>query len=243
MTDPQPPISSALPHLLELRSRMLRIVVVYLVGVLLLMNVADRIFAFLAYPLRQALPEGATMVFLNPAEVFFAYFKVSLLASLFATAPYTFYQMWAFVAPGLYREEKRLFLTYFTASVALFLLGAFFAYLLVFPLAFTFFLSFANAGIQAMPAVKEYLNLVLKLLFAFGLSFQIPVLLMFLARMEWIDPIALAKKRRHVIVAAFILGALLTPPDVISQVLLAIPVWALFELGLFLARRGRRPVG
>lgn len=227
-------------HLRELKFRLRNVLVIYLLGVFLLLNFSSVVFDLFSQPLRQALPAGVPMVFLSAPDVFFTYLKIALLLSLFATSPFTFYQLWAFVAPGLYRHERRAFLGYFTASVALLLAGGAFAYFAVFPLIFKFFLGFATEQIQALPAVKEYLSLGLKLLFAFGLSFQIPVALMILSRLELVDPEVIAGKRRFVIVWAFILGALLTPPDVISQILLAIPMIILFELGLWLARRGRR---
>jgi sec-independent protein translocase protein TatC len=152
------------------------------------------------------------------------------------TAPITFYQLWAFVAPGLYQSEKRAFLRYFFSSVCLLFAGAAFAYFIVFPLIFKFFMGFSTEHIQAMPAVKEYLSLVLKLLFAFGLCFQIPIVILLLVRMDLVSPQLLAERRRYVIVWAFILAAVLTPPDIISQTLLALPMLLLYEVGLWLSR-------
>lgn len=227
-------------HLIELKKRLTIAVAVYLIGVLVLMNFSDEIYNFISAPLRQFLPEGSHMVFIGAPEVFFTYLKVALVVSLFATAPVTFYEIWAFVAPGLYKHERRIFLGYFLSSLVLMLAGGAFAYFVVFPLAFKFFLGFATDQILAMPAVKEYLSFALKLLFAFGLSFQIPIALMLLARMELVDPESLAKKRRFVILWVFVFGALLTPPDAVSQVLLAVPMLVLFEVGLLLARLGRK---
>ncbi len=226
-------------HLQELRKRLTVAIVVYLLGVLLLMNYSQATYQWISLPLRQALPPDSPMIFIGAPDVFFTYLKIALLLSLFATSPITFYQIWAFVAPALYRHEKRLFLGYFAASTVLFIAGAAFAYFAVFPLVFQFFLGFANEQIQAMPAVREYLAFALKMLFAFGLSFQIPIILMMLSRLELIDPRALAGKRRFVVLWVFVIAALLTPPDVISQVLLAVPMLLLFELGLLLARLAR----
>jgi len=227
-------------HLLELKKRMTVAVVVYLLGVMVLMNFSNVIYDVISLPLRQALPEGSPMVFIGAPDVFFTYLKIAFLVSLFVTSPVTLYELWAFVAPGLYQHEKKVFLGYFLASITLLIVGALFAYFVVFPLVFKFFLGFANEHIQALPAVKEYLSFSLRLLFAFGLSFQIPIVLMLLSRLELINPDHIAKKRRFVILWVFVFAALLTPPDIISQVMLAVPMLVLFEVGLYLARRGRR---
>ena len=224
-------------HLKELQSRLRLSLIVYVLGVMVLMNWSASVFEFMAEPMLKALPAGASMVFLNAPDVFFTYLKIALLLSLFATSPVTFYQVWSFVAPGLYSNEKKLFRLAVASSVLLFLAGGAFAYFVVFPLIFTFFLGFATEHIQAMPAVKEYLSLFLKLLFAFGISFEIPVVLILLVRLQLVSAAKLAEKRRFVIVWAFIFAAILTPPDIISQVLLAVPMLLLFEVGLWFARR------
>jgi len=223
-------------HLFELKKRLSIAIVVYLLGVLVLMNFSELVFTFISSPIRAALPPGTPLVFLNAPDVFFTYLKIALVLSLFATAPVTFYQLWAFVAPGLYKNERRAFIGYFLASLMLMLGGAAFAFYVVFPLVFEFFLGFSTDLIQAMPAIKEYLTLVLKLLFAFGLSFQIPIIIMILVRLGLVDAKALASKRRYVIVWAFIFAAVLTPPDIISQTLLALPMLLLYEIGIILAR-------
>ena len=228
-----PPLMS---HLVELKKRLSIAIVAYLVGVVVLMNFSDIVFEFVSAPIRQALPEGTPLIFLNAPDVFFTYLKIALVLSLFATAPITFYQVWAFVAPGLYKNERRAFIGYFISSISLLISGAAFAFYIVFPLIFDFFLGFSTEMIQAMPAIKEYLTLVLKLLFAFGLSFQIPIIIMVLVRLDLITPQALADKRRYVIVWAFIFAAILTPPDIISQTLLALPMLLLYEVGVVLAR-------
>jgi len=227
---------SMLQHLAEFRRRLTIAVVVYVIGVMLLMNFSEPVFEFVAEPLRAALPPDTPLVFLNAPDVFFTYLKIALVLSLFATAPITLYQFWAFVAPGLYHHERQAFASYFLGSLGLLFAGGAFAFYVVFPLIFQFFLGFSTDMIQAMPAVKEYLSLVLKLLFAFGLSFQIPIVIMLLVRLNIVDADSLADKRRYVIVWAFVFAAILTPPDIISQILLGIPMLLLYEVGLRLAK-------
>lgn len=223
-------------HLQELKKRLTIAVVVYIVGVMVLMNFSDAVFEFVSSPIRAALPEGTPLVFLNAPDVFFTYLKIALVLSLFATAPITFYQLWAFVAPGLYKHERLAFFGYFASSFLLLIAGGAFAFYIVFPLIFDFFIGFSTDTIHAMPAIKEYLSLALKLLFAFGMSFQIPIVIMLLVRLGLVEPKDLANKRRYVIMWAFVLAAILTPPDIISQTLLALPMLLLFEIGLWLAR-------
>lgn len=230
-----------LSHLQELRKRLKIIAIVYVLGVAVLMNFSDMVFNFVSSPLRDALPAGTPLIFLNAPDVFFTYLKIALVLSIFVTAPITFYQFWAFVAPGLYRHEKRAFAGFFVASLLLLVAGGAFAFYVVFPLIFEFFLGFSTDTIQAMPAVKEYLTLVLKLLFAFGLSFEIPIVIMVLVRLGLVDTAALRAKRRYVIVWAFIFAAILTPPDIISQTLLALPMMLLYEVGILLAKKKKAP--
>ncbi len=236
MSSPSPDMPPLMGHLLELKKRLSIAIAVYVIGVMVLMNFSDVVFTFISAPIRAALPPETPLIFLNAPDVFFTYLKIALVLSLFATSPITFYQLWAFVAPGLYKNERRAFMGYFVSSFALMIAGAAFAFYVVFPLIFEFFLGFSNDMIQAMPAVKEYLTLTLKLLFAFGLSFQIPIIIMILVRLELVDAKALTEKRRYVIVWAFIFGAILTPPDIISQTLLALPMLLLYEVGILLSR-------
>lgn len=230
------PQASLLSHLKELRTRLKIAMVTYVIGVVVLMNFSDVIFNFISMPIRDVLPPGTPLIFLNAPDVFFTYLKIALVLSIFVTAPITFYQLWAFVAPGLYQHERRVFVGYFVASLLLLFAGAAFAFYAVFPLIFEFFLGFSTDTIQAMPAVKEYLTLVLKLLFAFGLSFQIPIVVMVLVRLDLVQVTTLTSKRRYVFVWAFIVAAILTPPDIISQTLLAMPIMLLYEVGIVLAR-------
>jgi len=233
-------VGGLLPHLRELRRRLMIAGGVYVLGVAILMNWSAPVFNFMAAPLLAALPAGTPMIFLGAPDVFFTYLKIALLGSLFLTSPITFYQVWAFIAPGLYRHERRLFSFSVAGSVLLFVIGGAFAYYIVFPLVFQFFLGFATDQIHAMPAVREYLSLFMKLLFAFGLSFEIPIILVLVTRLGLTTPDRLAGQRRYVIVWAFIAAAILTPPDIISQVLLALPILVLFEIGLVLARAGQK---
>ncbi len=232
--------SGLLSHLKELRRRAMIAGGVYVLGVAVLMNWSAPVFNFMAAPLLSALPAGTPMIFLGAPDVFFTYLKIALLGSLFITSPVTFYQMWAFIAPGLYRHERRLFIGSVIGSVFLFSIGGAFAYFVVFPLIFQFFLGFATENIHALPAIREYLSLFMKLLFAFGLSFEIPIILILVTRLGLTTPERLAGQRRYVIVWAFIAAAILTPPDIISQVLLALPILVLFEIGLLLAKAGNK---
>jgi sec-independent protein translocase protein TatC len=227
---------SLLSHLRELRKRLKIAALAYVIGVAVLMNFSDVVFDFISMPLRAALPPDTPLIFLNAPDVFFTYLKIALVLSIFATAPITFYQVWAFVAPGLYQHERHAFVGYFVASIVLLFTGGAFAFYIVFPLIFEFFLGFSTDMIQAMPAVKEYLTLVLKLLFAFGASFQIPIVVMILVRLDLVQISTLAAKRRYVVIWAFIFAAVLTPPDIISQTLLALPMLLLYEIGILLAK-------
>ncbi len=239
MSGQVPGASPVLAHLKELSFRLKVVLLVYIAGVAVLMNFSDTVFFYLSMPIREALPDGTPLIFLNAPDVFFTYLKVALLLSLFATAPFTFYHIWAFVAPGLYQHERRVFLGYFLLSVLLLFAGGAFAFYIVFPLIFKFFLGFSTETIQAMPAIKEYLSLCLKLLFAFGLSFQIPIIVMILVRLGLVEVQTLATKRRYIIVWSVIVAAILTPPDIISQILLAVPMLLLYEVGILLARLGK----
>ncbi|TVQ89134.1 MAG: twin-arginine translocase subunit TatC [Chromatiaceae bacterium] len=223
-------------HLIELRDRLLRMVVAVLVAFLLLAPFANRIYLFLAEPIRAKLPAGSQMIATQVASPFLTPFKLALVVAIFVAMPYLLYQFWAFVAPGLYRHERRLALPLLSASILLFYLGMGFAYTAVFPLVFGFFTAVTPEGIAQMPDIAFYLEFVLKLLFAFGIAFQIPIATILLVAIGATTPEALVTKRPYVIVAVFVAGMFLTPPDVISQTLLAIPMWLLFELGIIFSR-------
>jgi len=223
-------------HLTELRDRLLRAVLAVLVVFICLFPFANDIYAFVSQPLRELLPEGASMIATEVASPFLTPFKLTLVASIFLAVPYILYQIWSFVAPGMYRHEKRFAIPLLVSSVALFYLGAAFAYYVVFPLIFAFFTSVGPEGITIMTDINSYLNFVLKLFFAFGIAFEIPIAAVLLIWAGITTADELARKRPYIIVGCFIFGMLLTPPDVISQSLLAIPMWILFELGVFLGR-------
>lgn len=198
---------------------------------------ANDIYAFVAAPLLAQMTPGVTMIATQVAAPFLAPFKLTLCVSIFIVMPYLLFQLWAFVAPGLYRNEQRLVAPLLISSVTLFYAGVAFAYFVVFPLMFAFLNAVAPVNVTVMTDMSHYLDFVLKLLFAFGLVFEAPVATVLLIRGGWVSAATLARNRPYVIVIAFVLGMLLTPPDVISQCLLALPMWLLFEVGLALGRR------
>lgn len=220
-------------HLLELRSRIIRSLCVVGVVFLGLYPLRDALYAWLSVPLRAALPPDAHMIAIQVATPFLIPLKLALVTAFFLCIPYILYQVWAFVAPGLYRHERRLIWPLLLSSVILFYTGMAFAYFLVFPLVFRFFAHATPPGIAMMTDISEYLSFVLTLFFAFGVAFEVPIATILLVRTGITTREALSSKRPYVIVAAFTLGMLLTPPDVLSQVLLAVPMWLLYELGVF----------
>ncbi|XSG86026.1 MAG: twin-arginine translocase subunit TatC [Methylohalobius sp. ZOD2] len=223
-------------HLIELRSRLLKIIAAVLVVFLGLAPFADQLYTYLAGPLLKYLPEQSSMIAIDVASPFLTPFKLALVAAIFATMPFSLYQIWVFVAPGLYRHEKRLLLPLLAASTVLFYAGAAFAYFVVLPLVFQFMTATAPLGVSVMTDISRYLDFVLTLFFAFGVAFEVPIATILLIWSGITTRKALAAKRPYVIVAAFVIGMLLTPPDVISQTLLAVPVWLLYELGLLFSR-------
>ena len=223
-------------HLTELRDRLLRALLAILLVFIGLFPFANEIYTFVSEPLRELLPEGATMIATEVASPFLTPFKLTLVAAVFLAIPYVLYQAWGFIAPGMYRHEKKLAIPLLVSSILLFYAGAAFAYYAVFPLIFAFFTSTGPADITIMTDINSYLDFVLKLFFAFGLAFEIPIVAVLLIWSGITTPEALAKKRPLIIVGCFVMGMMLTPPDVISQSLLAIPMWLLFELGVYLGR-------
>lgn len=232
MSEQQPLIS----HLLELRTRLVRAIGSVLLVFACLAYWSNDIYTYLSKPLMDVMPESASMIATDVASPFFAPFKLTLILSFFIAIPYVLYQCWAFIAPGLYRHEKRMVFPLLFSSTILFYAGIAFAYFIVFPVVFGFFTSVAPEGVQVATDINSYLNFVLKLFFAFGLSFEIPiaVMLMCWSGMTTVD--SLKEKRPYIVVAAFVIGMALTPPDVISQTMLAVPMLLLFEGGLFFAR-------
>ena len=227
-------------HLTELRDRLLRALLAILIVFIGLFPFANEIYTFVSEPLRALLPEGATMIATEVASPFLTPFKLTLFAAIFLAIPYVLYQLWSFVAPGMYRQEKKLAIPLLISSVGLFYAGAAFAYFVVFPLIFAFFTSVGPEDITIMTDINSYLDFVLKLFFAFGLAFEIPIAAVLMIWAGITTPEELAKKRPYIIIGCFIFGMLLTPPDIISQSLLAIPMWILFEFGVFFGRFVRR---
>jgi len=229
---PQPLVT----HLVELRDRLLRAVLSVLVVFICLFPFANDIYAFVSETLRELLPQGSSMIATEVASPFLTPFKLTLVVALFLAIPYVLFQVWAFVAPGMYRKEKRIALPLLASSVLLFYAGAAFAYFVVFPLIFAFFTSVGPSDITVMTDINRYLDFVLKLFFAFGIAFEIPIAAVILILTGVTTPDKLASKRPWIIVGCFVAGMLLTPPDVISQSLLALPMWLLFELGILFGR-------
>ena len=225
-----------LSHLYELRSRLLWVVGSVLVVFIGLFPFANKLYSYLAGPLMAHLPEGSSMVAIDVASPFLTPFKLVFLVSIVLAIPIIFYHAWAFIAPGLYSNEKRLVFPILVSSSLLFYIGMAFAYFIVFPLMFGFFTKVAPQGVAVMTDIGRYLDFVVKIFIAFGIAFEVPIVTLVLVKLGITTPNQLAGKRPYVIVGAFILGMLLTPPDIISQILLAIPVWLLFELGLALSR-------
>jgi len=223
-------------HLVELRNRLLRVVLAVLCFLVVLFPFANDLYALLAEPLLRHLPEGTSMIATQVASPFLTPFKLSIVLSIFLAMPMVLYQVWSFVAPGLYKHERRLIFPLLVTSSVLFYLGMAFAYFVVFPLMFAFFQAVAPEGVAIMTDITAYLDFVLKIFFAFGIAFEVPIATILLVWTGFTTPAALVSKRPYIIVGAFVLGMMLTPPDIISQTLLALPVWLLFELGVIFSK-------
>ena len=234
--EPEDQAQPLVAHLSELRDRLLRSILAVLLIFCALFAFANDIYSFVSEPLRELLPEGATMIATEVASPFLTPFKLTMVAALFLAMPYVLWQLWSFVAPGMYRHEKRLAIPLMASSVLLFYAGAAFAYYVVFPLVFGFFTSVGPGDVTIMTDINRYLDFVLKLFFAFGLAFEIPIAAVIVIKAGIITADELAKKRPYIVVGCFVLGMLLTPPDIISQALLAIPMWILFEVGVIFGR-------
>ena len=230
-TDQEQPL---IAHLIELRQRLLYSVLAILVIFMGLFYFANDLYTWISAPLTALLPEGTSMIATDVTSPFFAPFKLTLVASIFVAMPFLLHQAWSFIAPGLYQHEKRLATPLLISSILLFYLGITFAYFVVFPIIFGFFTSVGPENIAVMTDISSYLNFVLKLFFAFGIVFEIPVATLLLLWSGAVTVKGLKQKRAYVVVGCFVLGMLLTPPDVISQSLLAVPMWLLFELGILL---------
>lgn len=223
-------------HLVELRDRILRALVMVLVLFLGLAFYSNEIYSFLAGPLLKHMPEGSQMVAIDVASPFLTPFKLTLMVCVFLSIPFILYQVWAFVAPGLYRHERRMVLPLLVASTLLFYGGVAFAYYVVFPLMFGFLTATAPVGVTVMTDIAKYLDFVLTLFLAFGIAFEVPIATILLVWSGIVTRETISDNRPYVIVGAFVVGAVLTPPDVVSQTLLSVPIWVLFELGFFFSR-------
>lgn len=226
--------SGLITHLIELRSRLLKMLVSVLLMFVCLSPFAQTIYHLLAQPLLNALPEGASMIATDVASPFLAPFKLTLVVAFFIAIPYILYHIWAFIAPALYRNEKKLIAPLLFSSSLLFYAGMAFAYFVLFPVAFGFLTSFAPEGVVVSTDISSYLSFVLTIFFAFGVAFEIPIAIILLCWTGVTTAQQLRQKRPYIVVAAFVVGMLLTPPDVISQVLLAIPMWFLYEVGIII---------
>lgn len=224
---------SFLEHLAELRARLVRAVIAILVAFVVCFAFAERVFALLASPITKLLPKDSTLIFTALPDVFFVYLKLSFIMGIFVALPYVLYQLWLFISPGLYEKERRLAVPFVVMATVLFYIGACFAYFLVFPAAFKFFLSYQTVDLKPMISIREYVSLVMVLMLAFGLVFETPIIIVFLGLLRIFDSGQLKKGRRYFIVLAFIIAAMLTPtPDVINQALMAIPMILLYEVGI-----------
>lgn len=223
-------------HLRELRDRLLKSLLIVVAIFASLVYFADNIYSFIAAPIKDALPEGASLVVIGLPSTISVQLKVTFWASVMIAMPIIIFQIWRFIAPALYQKEKRIVIPLFVSTVFLFYSGLAFARYVIFPLAFPFLVGFAPADAQVMPDIKEYLNLVLQLFFAFGLAFEVPVATFLLIWAGVTDPQTLVKMRPYVFIGCFIIGMFLTPPDIFSQTLLALPMWLLFEVGILFGR-------
>lgn len=223
-------------HLIELRDRLLRAVLVVLVIFLGLFTFSNELYSLLAEPLLVHLPQGSSMIATEVASPFLTPFKLSMVTAIFISMPFILYQLWSFIAPGLYKHEKSMAFPLLFSSIVLFYLGMVFAYFVVFPLMFGFFTGIQLQGVTMMTDITKYLDFVLKMFFAFGMAFEVPIATIIVIATGMTTAEKLADKRPYIIVVAFIAGMLLTPPDVVSQMLLAIPMWILFEFGLIFSR-------
>ncbi len=237
-TEREEPVSEPfVSHLIELRNRMLIAVGAVLVLFMCMVPFASELYEWFAKPLISNLPQGGTMISTEPHGPFFIPFKFAFATAFALAIPVVLYQVWAFIAPGLYKNEKSIALPLVVSSTLLFYLGIFFAYYVVFPIIFRFFIGMAPEGVAVMTDISAYMSFALKLFFAFGVAFEVPVATVLLARMGVVSTQTMATQRPYIILGAFVIGMLMTPPDIFSQIMLAVPICLLFELGLFFARR------
>jgi sec-independent protein translocase protein TatC len=226
-------------HLEELRKRLVICAIAVGVGFVVAYFFAEELFQVLIMPLRSNMEEGRQLIFTSLPEMFFAYLKTALVTGVLAAAPLIFYQLYMFVAPGLYRHERSLVVPFVISSTLLFVGGSLFGYFVVFPFGFRFFLGFATDQIQALPSVKEYFSFAVKLLFAFGLVFELPVVAFFLGKLGIVTPDLMRRKRKYAILLVFAMAAILTPPDVVTQCMMAGPLIILYEISILVVRAAR----
>ncbi len=229
------PTENFISHLIELRDRLLRALLGFVLVLLALLPFSNKIYSLLAAPLLAQLPSGGQMIATAVTTPFFVPMKVAMLAAFIISLPHTMYQAWSFVAPGLYAHEKKFMVPMIVASCCLFLMGMAFAYFLVFPVIFGFIVGAAPVGVAVMTDIANYLDFVIGLFFAFGLAFQVPIAVILAVHFDWLNVVQLKDMRSYVVVAAFIAGAIFTPPDIVSQFMLALPIWLLYELGILFA--------
>jgi sec-independent protein translocase protein TatC len=225
-----------LSHLEELRKRLVVCAIGVGVGFGISYIFSERLFQVLVAPLKAVMPEGDQLIFTNLPEMFFAYLKVAFIAGILGAAPLIFYELWMFIAPGLYQKEKKMAIPFVISSTILFVGGALFGYFVVFPFGFKFFIGFSNETVKALPSVKQYFSFSMKLLIAFGAVFELPVIIFFLSKMGVVTPQFLSQKRKYAILLTFALAAILTPPDVITQCMMAGPLIVLYEIGILVSR-------
>jgi len=225
-------------HLEELRKRIVRAFIAWFVAFLVCYNYAEQMYLMISQPLRDALPEGTKLVFITATEPFFAYLKIGAFAALLVALPVIFWQLWGFIAPGLYANEKRYVIPFVVLSSACFITGTLFGFMVAFPLMFGFLVQAGTAGGEVVPMLSmgSYLSLAGKMLLAFGITFELPIVILFLARMGVVDAPMLARNRKYALLGCFVLGAIFTPPDVVSQTVLAGPMYILYEIGIWVAR-------
>ena len=224
-----------LSHLEELRKRLIACAIAIGAGFIISYIFAEQLFQILIAPLKAVMPEGDRLIFTALPEMFFTYLKVAFISGVMLVAPYIFYQLWLFIAPGLYRNEKKYVIPFVIASTILFVGGALFGYFVVFPFGFKFFISFSNEYVKALPSVKQYFGFAVKLLFAFGFVFELPVVIFFLTKMGVVTPAVLRKNRKYSLLLSFVIAAILTPPDVITQCMMAGPLIILYEVGILVS--------
>ncbi|VAW38615.1 Twin-arginine translocation protein TatC [hydrothermal vent metagenome] len=223
-------------HLIELRSRLIKAVVTIVIIVIIQLPFASQIYSIMAQPVMAYLPEGSSMIATGVLSPFLTPFKMVFILGLIISMPVILYQIWAFIAPGLYKHEKKIAKPLLFSSILLFYLGCLFAYFVIFPILFQFIPSLSPAGVDYMPDINSYLDIMIRLFFAFGIAFEMPIAVILMILMGVTTPEKLTKNRPYVIVGVFVIGMILTPPDMISQTLMAIPMWLLFEIGIIMGR-------